>query len=728
MEVQPKKISLFKILIVILLAVILITVVVVVGIRYSEINKTKNALHLLGSEDPGTELLDNSIKRLYIADNEFRLYTLDYEPVHYNQYKNDLNFILSSLESLKNLYNNQEQKKQALAEAGNTFMIKTNLASSIARIKHVTDSLLIVAAAIDSVKVDKTNAGNFTIRSFIPTITVTQTDTINSETGSSKKKKGLFGKIKTFLVGEEEKAALKKQTIVKNAKTKSVASPDSLVPEENKEQLIAHQTNSYYQDQLRLQLERRTLIQQKEISLLTLNSRLIRELSDILDQLRLEVITRNHAIRVEAYKTIEKSSTIISNVLLISLAIIVLLGVLVFYSIIQVTLYQLKLIKARKKAESDAIEKGKFLAYMSHEIRTPLSTIIGFSEQLKLTELNTIQTEYLGAMASSSEILLSTVNDILDISKMEAGKIVFYPSPFKPNLLIEEIANSMRPAARKKGMDIIHQQGKYSNVTLNGDVIRLKQLLNNLISNAIKYSDQGKVTLYSSIEEKHGKYILKVDVIDNGIGIAPENLNLVFAEYSQVHDQSPAKWRMGTGLGLPICKKIVEQQGGNIQVTSKLGNGSTFFFEIPYEKATVEQLAGSAGEVIMNPKIFIGKRFLLADDTPINLLLLKTILNKWDIDYDTADDGQQAWEKFNNKKYDIVLTDVFMPNVDGIELTRKIRGLKNDNRSQLPVIVVTANVLQEDISSYLAAGMTDYLLKPFRVDDLYKVLEKNLVH
>ncbi len=356
---------------------------------------------------------------------------------------------------------------------------------------------------------------------------------------------------------------------------------------------------------------------------------------------------------------------------------------------------------------------------MSHEIRTPLNSVIGFSEQLSQGELNGQQIEQVNAIRSSSVMLLDVVNDILDFSKYETGKVSFDKISFVPYDAITEVFNSIAIQATNKGVKLKNEILFKKNHCFSGDSLRLKQVIMNLLSNAIKFTEEGSVTLKADItlnSKKQG--VLKVQVIDTGIGISAEDLEMIFDEFAQVYYSSTKIKQKGTGLGLAICKKIVEFQGGQIGVSSQLGQGSTFSFEIPYELCSQDSILESKNVNSIDAEWLEGKRILLADDNKMNILLAQTVLKKYKLVTDVAYDGKEAFVLFEKNEYDLILTDIQMPEMGGIELTRIIRSYPNAAKANIPILGVTANVLQEDRKKYIESGINNLVLKPFSEREL----------
>lgn len=405
----------------------------------------------------------------------------------------------------------------------------------------------------------------------------------------------------------------------------------------------------------------------------------------------------------------------------LTICFLILLLLIVFYNVWKIFRNDVEIIEYSEKAEQYARSKGRFLAGMSHEIRTPLNSVIGFSEQLGQAELHAEQKMQVDAIRNSSEMLLGLVNEILDFSKYETGKMNFESSPFMLTKAIDEIFNGMNIHALKKNLYLEDQISIDESVWCEGDKMRLKQVIMNLVGNAIKFTVKGKVTLIASTETMmDNNILLRVTVKDTGLGIDKADLPHIFEEFSQVAEAQKATRHKGTGLGLAICKKIVELQGGKICVASEPGQGSAFTFELPLKKAVPEEIAD--GQIMsdeMMTDMVRDSKVLFTEDNQLNVLLGTTILKKWKINYDVACNGREAMDLFKENDYDAILTDIQMPEMNGLELTELIRNYPDPLKANVPIMALTANVMKEDREIYLKAGVNDIVLKPF--------LEKNLI-
>jgi PAS domain S-box-containing protein len=374
-------------------------------------------------------------------------------------------------------------------------------------------------------------------------------------------------------------------------------------------------------------------------------------------------------------------------------------------------------IAERDRAKEFAKAKGEFLANMSHEIRTPLNAIIGFIELLREKETDSEKQKYLDIVNSSSNNLLGIINDILDFSKIESGKISIEKIDFNP---IEEFKVTKRLFKAKASQKDITMYVSYNKFppSLNGDILRIKQVINNLISNATKFTPKGK-SIYLDIEYTQG--FLKVSVKDEGIGISKEYLETIFDKFSQ-EDSSTTRKYGGSGLGLAISYELVNLMGGELKVKSEQGKGSEFYFSIPLKEGQpVETEPDDIKIGTLKGKV------LLAEDNEANQMFMEVVLKKMALRFDIVNDGLEALNAVKKNSYDVILMDENMPNMNGMEAVRNIIIYeKENNLSHTPVIALTANALKGDRERFLEAGMDEYLSKPVNMKRLYKSLSKFL--
>jgi len=390
-----------------------------------------------------------------------------------------------------------------------------------------------------------------------------------------------------------------------------------------------------------------------------------------------------------------------------------------------------QLVEAAREAEEANRSKSEFLANMSHEIRTPLTGVIGMTEMLMYTPLSSEQKDYIETINISSETLLTIINDILDLSKIEAGEFSLASEPFDLEKAVHGVARIIAPQAEKKKLDVrvLFQPGVSYRVV--GDQIRVRQIIFNLVGNAVKFTHEGGIDIRVHSEDRcEDNCHFHIEIKDTGIGIEPAFIDAIFDKFTQV-DASHTRKYGGTGLGLPVTRQLVEIMGGSLRVESTPGKGSVFHVVLPLSMDTetdeavpdesLEETAEEIGPMGVNRGGTGYATILLAEDNKINQKLIRAIIKKAGYYLDIVEDGKAALEKVRTGAYDLVLMDIQMPEMNGLDATKAIRQA---GFAEIPVIAMTASAFEKDRKMCLDAGMNDFISKPLKQTDLLRMIFK----
>lgn len=733
MKATHHRVSVINMVIILLLFVILIGVAFADLIRRKRAEQLSTSIKTLSNYNDNVSALQHNISDLYEAENNFRLYTATYDKLYFHKYHDGLKRIHQSIDSLQKIYEDSTQQITVSESLDDTFKKKFRINEMIAELKHVTDSALFLAVKFDSTKKPEPYIPYYKL----PREKFFQTDTtIISKTDG--KKSSFFQRVKNLFSDTNEK-----DTVTINRLSATSIERDSALAMMDD---VVNSVEDHYRKHLKIQLAGRNMLNSKEHELVLVNLSLMERLKEMLHGFQLHEQNRQDANKRKALEIAHKSAYQLSFMAIYSFIIIIALLLLILYNIYQVNVYSRRLLAARQEAERQTKVKSNLMASVSHEIRNPLTVIRGFTELLHESNLSGKQHDQLNAVKAASDLLLATVNDILDFSKLEAGRMSIQPAPFQPVKIVEEVHTIMRSMAEQKGLALRMEASELpENLVLQGDAFRLKQVLVNLTSNAIKFTNHGEViirafsapapvTAVNASAAAGKKTVLTFEVADTGIGIPPNKIQDVFNEFEQVKQSAGAP--SGTGLGLAICRKIVSLHGGTIQAKSELGKGSVFSVKIPFnvvENTTTEK-AENTGEVkapvqVSAPvgrKNLKGKKILLIDDNPLILQLALVMLQKQSAEIITAEDGEHAWNLYQQQDFDMVITDINLPGLNGTALAENIRQLPDSRKANVPVLAITGNVFEQDLDTYAAAGITDYIIKPFAEKDFMEKVEKYL--
>jgi signal transduction histidine kinase/DNA-binding NarL/FixJ family response regulator/CHASE3 domain sensor protein len=705
--------------------VTLLAVVAVGFVMYNSSNKLLNSLTTLSKPDNELRQSSNILALLGEAESNIRIFTLTRDHYYFKAYSDNIEAITHHLTDLRT----------ALIASGNSTEKIDNILLMM-RDRHKATSIYI--DYLDSTK--ENHDANSAIRKLIAghkdsveakvlskSTTVTHMDTVAA---ASKIKPGGRGSTSFFerftnLFKKKEKRKQRHNT----AEPLKIFSNTQVTSDTN---IIFKPDTASFADINRLlsvmdiQDTQQKAMTGKEIQLLRSNALIIEQMMNVVKQIEIEQIRQRDRNMSEARYTARESIQVIFIVVTVSLVAIFMIAILIFRSVARSNSYRNQLIEAKIKAEQLAKVTDDFLANMSHEIRTPLSAILGFSEQLAKTELEDVQKNYLEVVRKSSSHLLMIVNDILDYSRLGAGKLTFEIIPFREQQVMSDVFETLAGSAGDKGLTLEVMAPDNTDEPILGDPFRLKQVLLNLVGNAIKFTSTGFVRIES---ERHlqtdGILMLQVSVSDTGIGIAEDKLSMIFNDFTQA-DTSSTRQYGGSGLGLAICKRLVEMQNGTIAVESTPGLGSKFTLNIPCMPFSAASPDESGQQASADNTSLKGKKILLVDDDAFNILLTRIIIENWGMSVEVAMNGREGVEKAGESDFDLVLTDINMPEISGIELTRIIRALPDEHRASVPVIAFTANAVKEDLEKYMLSGIDGFLLKPFKENDVYAKIQEVL--
>ncbi|MCF2505411.1 ATP-binding protein [Dyadobacter sp. CY107] len=492
--------------------------------------------------------------------------------------------------------------------------------------------------------------------------------------------------------------------------------------------LKTHQTTVLNQDSVELYLEPRSVqdpvpiqkahrdLSLAEQKLLTINGLLFANLQKAMQELKSQEQFEIKTLRTSLLASTKAKSEEMSLLMWTSVVLVSMLAIVIVFNLVKLYRKDTTILAFADVTAKASQRKGEFLAQATHEFRTPLNAIIGFSNLIDTEKLGHDQQVNFASIKTASQMMLTLVNEILDFSKFESANITLSEEPFRPVALVEEAVSILSVLAKEKRIVLSTQFDLNSGLTLVGDHFRIKQIVINLISNAIKFTpEQGTIMVRLRIESQNrDKGTLLFSVKDSGVGIAKEHLDSIFEDFTQISNVDNKVRQAGTGLGLAICKRIVDLYGGQIKVESSLGQGSDFTVRIPLAISETGSTTSPNSESKPDKTAILkNKKLLIADDTKMNLLLISRIMDKLGASYDLAENGQIAFEMFKANTYDLVITDIAMPIMDGIELTKQIRHYHISEKAGIPVIGFTGYMDEDNLSQFRAAGMNEILPKPF---------------
>jgi signal transduction histidine kinase/ActR/RegA family two-component response regulator len=526
-------------------------------------------------------------------------------------------------------------------------------------------------------------------------------DTVKVEAVVTTTKKGFFKKLQAAFSGGKDTMRQGGGTFVNKLTEKSYR--DSI------NRTVILNADASFQQLLKTLRLRQNQLSASQASLFATNLR-------IMEQLKLLVIGLQHYsqslsnnLKSIALNEYHSTQTLLDNMGIISLLLVFIFSLLLIVYIKKINSAEEHVWQKYELATSLAQQKTDLLATMSHEIRNPLNAIIGFLNEFKKSGLSEKQAEMLDSVQLSSDMLLGTVTDVLDMSKLESGQFQLQAEQFNPYNTLRLTTESMRFNAHQKKLLLNYHFTGDKQLNMTGDAFRLKQIVINLLSNAIKYTSQGSVSVKAVLKQEGNKMLLEIAVTDTGTGILKAQQAKLFTKYYQT---SSSKGTTGTGLGLYICYKLIQLQQGNIHIDSTPGKGTSISFSIPYTQVQMQSVQVSNSDTAVDISVFGGKRILVADDNELNLKLISIMTQRWDVTLLLARNGQEAFDLLQKEPVDLVVTDMEMAEMNGAELVTAIRN--NKSLSHLPVVLSTAYRYNDaELEELYRTGFTTVITKPF---------------
>ncbi len=685
-----------------LIAIFSATAIVMTYRGVNDLKLTREGFGLPGQK---ITVLNRLITSIYNEDSEFRMFVLTTNENYLSAYKNGHKNVTAALKSLQKLAYDNPQQINSINKIQGLLEKKRQTENELLEMMVNINSNTFYDKAIQKIARAGAETQRYAQIYRQKIITHYKRDTVVERKSTSN---SMASRVKRFFLGPEKIDTVTTDTLVEisydtipNIKYIS----DSII---NKLLLILDDIKTDQQRNL-------NLLGEKERELLNRNRAILTQIqlivSSIERQEQGEVLTQSITIQEVLSKTLIK-------ILLLGtftfIALIVLLAI-IFRDISRNTAYNAQLLEAKQYAESLLRLKEQFLANMSHEIRSPLSAIVGISRQLEKTDLSTKQKEYVAILNNSSNHLLSVINDILDYSKLETGKLRLENRRFSPRDTIDEVVKLFEGKAEEKKLQLLSNIDLTVPEMLWGDDFRLKQVLINLLSNAIKFTHEGNIILSATVIRQNSESVkLQFTVADTGIGIPPEMQSQIFEEFTQA-DAGTARRYGGTGLGLTIVKKLVELQGGEVSLYSQPSEGTIVKIVIPY---VIQQQYLAENESQISYQWDEENTILIIDDDEVNRLIIAEMVKSIGLKTETLGEASNLLEILKEKKYNAIITDIQMPEISGYDVVQMVEQAGLD----IPVFAVTANNMVDNPEHFSSLGFSGYLIKPFVEEDLVRLL------
>lgn len=687
-----------------MLAFLLFTVVISVValfVRNNINNKLANLSKLAGTVESSRPRPEQILLLLHQAEDDFQASLLNADSKRSAEYKTNLSLAFKQIDTL--VRSTADTMNLTAAERDKikfSYREKLKLSERLYELKHGFDSLLTVYA--DFNKQSAEGEGSVITPVFSTKVSSkNSSDTVQKSTTAQRK--GLLKRIKEAIVNKDYGLKGVKE-INNNSSTHTI---------DQSTQKILARDRSAYTRKLQLLQRRNEKLLGIQRELIALNTRITGQLELIINEVKEIDYNLADQFRLMTLQNYRQTNKLLNTLYLVTLILVLIFAVLLIIFINRLNKSEVMLRNENERAINIAQQKMDLLLHMSHEIRNPLTAIKGFLYIFSKSPLSERQGEMLDSIRLSSDMLLRTLNDTLDAAKMETSEFKINQDPFSPDFTLRSVIESMEFSAQKKGLEMAYKFNGNADAIILGDGFRLEQVMVNLLSNAIKYTEKGTVTINARLDADNE---LHVDVSDTGMGISQEQQANLFSKYYQT---SSSKGKVGTGLGLYICKNLVELQSGKISVKSTVGAGTTFSFFIPYKKNSGSNINS---EYVDDPvSLLNGINILAVDDNELSLLFLKTMMAKWNVNFLQASNGHDALAILTKNKVAIVLTDIQIPGMDGNDLLTAIQKL-NGAAAKVPVVVIGGASNVSGNKKLLKKGFAGVINKPFKEGELLEQL------
>lgn len=686
---------------------LIILAAVAIGVLYNGINNM--ALLDTNSTKPNQKLkqINKILTHVYEAESFSRSYFLFRKDSLLNKYIQSNEKISDGIDSLKQICASNPEQVKNLNEITELLKKKKEIINTLLKINDPKEENILYDRVMDEVYFN--TYGDLNPPSIIKQNRTTRRDSIFE----IKDKPGFFNKVKKVFSPE---SAEKEKTLTRTVIAQEITYDTIVSNSPSNEQVMGTLQDALKNFKVRSELLKQRFVSQ-ETGLLHSDRIILDRIRNIVSSLETEEILKTTELLSKSQGILEKANNSVIMLGALAFVLILVFLTIIFRDISRTKAHQAELQRAKKYSEELLRLKEQFVANMSHEIRTPLSAIIGFSEQLKKTVPNHDQEIFIQHIEQSSRHLHSLINNVLDLSKSNAGKLTLNKAPFKLNELIAETCQIFSNNAKSKGLTLICSCDPLSATPIRGDQLKVKQILINIIGNAIKFTQKGKIEVMVCVTQTEKILNAEIAIRDTGMGIAKDKIQYIFDEFSQADSNITRKFG-GTGLGLSISKKMAELMNGSIQVKSLLNEGSTFTINIPFEICPFEDYnEKSAGALRVKME---GVKMLVVEDDETMRLLINHICNTFGMIVQFAHSGKDALVKIKRESFHLVLSDIQMPEISGIELVKAIKTINK----KLPVIAFTAHSTVPD--NALRAGFDAFLSKPFTEQEIILKIAETL--